>query len=90
MLGRGTRIADGKENCLVLDFARNTPRLGPINDHCYAVPFDVQVWVDPVKLVMVRIFGEVKAATFSVMSVMSCMVSPLTVPALFMAVPMLV
>jgi DNA repair protein RadD len=32
MLGRGTRIADGKDNCLVLDFARNTPRLGPIND----------------------------------------------------------
>jgi DNA repair protein RadD len=32
MLGRGTRIADGKQNCIVLDFARNTPRLGPIND----------------------------------------------------------
>lgn len=32
MLGRGTRPAEGKLNCLVLDFARNTPRLGPIND----------------------------------------------------------
>lgn len=32
MLGRGTRIAEGKQNCMVLDFARNTPRLGPIND----------------------------------------------------------
>ena len=32
MLGRGTRPAEGKENCLVLDFARNTLRLGPIND----------------------------------------------------------
>jgi DNA repair protein RadD len=34
LLGRGTRPswATGKENCLVLDFARNTPRLGPIND----------------------------------------------------------
>lgn len=32
MLGRGTRIAEGKNNCMVLDFARNTPRLGPIND----------------------------------------------------------
>jgi DNA repair protein RadD len=32
MLGRGTRPAVGKSNCLVLDFARNTPRLGPIND----------------------------------------------------------
>lgn len=34
MLGRGTRPspATGKLNCLVLDFARNTPKLGPIND----------------------------------------------------------
>src|SRR5882724_2347682 len=32
MLGRGTRPAIGKRDCLVLDFARNTPRLGPIND----------------------------------------------------------
>lgn len=34
MLGRGTRPypEGGKQNCLVLDFARNTARLGPIND----------------------------------------------------------
>lgn len=32
MLGRGTRPCPGKDNCLVLDFARNTIRLGPIND----------------------------------------------------------
>ena len=34
MLGRGTRPspATGKVNCLVLDFARNSTRLGPIND----------------------------------------------------------
>lgn len=32
MLGRGTRIAIGKQNCLVLDYARNASRLGPIND----------------------------------------------------------
>lgn len=32
MLGRGLRIAEGKENCLVLDFAKNTERLGAIND----------------------------------------------------------
>lgn len=32
MLGRGTRPAEGKRDCLVLDFARNTARLGPIND----------------------------------------------------------
>lgn len=30
--GRGTRPFPGKENCLVLDFAGNTKRLGPIND----------------------------------------------------------
>lgn len=30
--GRGTRVAPGKKDCLVLDFARNVPRLGPIND----------------------------------------------------------
>lgn len=34
MLGRGTRPSydTGKTNCLVLDFANNTRRLGPIND----------------------------------------------------------
>lgn len=31
-LGRGTRPANNKQNCLVLDFSRNVPRLGPIND----------------------------------------------------------
>lgn len=32
MLGRGTRPCATAADCLVLDFARNTPRLGPIND----------------------------------------------------------
>lgn len=32
MLGRGTRPSPNKSNCLVLDFAGNTARLGPIND----------------------------------------------------------
>jgi len=31
-LGRGMRISDGKDHCLVLDFAGNLQRLGPIND----------------------------------------------------------
>lgn len=31
-LGRGTRPASGKSDCLVLDFAGNMARLGPIND----------------------------------------------------------
>jgi DNA repair protein RadD len=32
MAGRGTRYADGKTDCLVLDFARNVQRLGPVDD----------------------------------------------------------
>ena len=32
ILGRGTRPAEYSDNCLVLDFAGNTLRLGPIND----------------------------------------------------------
>ena len=31
-LGRGGRVSPGKRNCLVLDFAGNTVRLGPVND----------------------------------------------------------
>ena len=31
-LGRGMRVAPGKQHCLVLDFAGNVKRLGPIND----------------------------------------------------------
>lgn len=32
ILGRGMRPAEGKKDCLVLDFGGNTERLGPIND----------------------------------------------------------
>lgn len=32
MIGRGLRTAPGKTDCLVLDFAGNIQRLGPIND----------------------------------------------------------
>lgn len=31
MVGRGTRLAEGKEDCLVLDFAGNTARHGPVD-----------------------------------------------------------
>lgn len=31
MCGRGSRIAEGKENCLVLDFAGNVQRHGPVD-----------------------------------------------------------
>lgn len=37
-LGRGTRPAPGKRDCLVLDFARNIERLGPINAPLLAGP----------------------------------------------------
>lgn len=32
MIGRGLRIHEGKQHCLILDFAGNIERLGPIND----------------------------------------------------------
>lgn len=32
MVGRGLRTCSGKSHCLILDFAGNTKRLGPIND----------------------------------------------------------
>lgn len=32
IVGRGTRLAQGKENCLVLDFAGNVRRHGPVDD----------------------------------------------------------
>jgi DNA repair protein RadD len=32
MLGRGTRTATGKENCLVMDFSGNVMRHGPVDD----------------------------------------------------------
>lgn len=31
-IGRGLRTAPGKDHCLIMDFAGNIPRLGPIND----------------------------------------------------------
>lgn len=31
MVGRGMRVADGKENCLILDFAGNIKRFGPVD-----------------------------------------------------------
>jgi DNA or RNA helicases of superfamily II len=35
---RGTRMAPGKESCIVLDFASNIRRLGPINDPIIPLP----------------------------------------------------
>lgn len=38
MLGRGMRIYPDKTDCLVLDFAGNTKRLGPVNDPVLPLP----------------------------------------------------
>lgn len=51
MLGRGTRPYEGKANCLVLDFAGNTRRLGPINDPVLPRPKGTKVKGEvPVKI----------------------------------------
>jgi DNA repair protein RadD len=50
MLGRGTRPANGKNDCLVLDFARNTPRLGCINDPAIPKKKGDKVGDAPVKI----------------------------------------
>lgn len=52
MLGRGTRPspATGKADCLVLDFAGNTKRLGPINDPVIPRKKGEKGGVAPVKL----------------------------------------
>ena len=50
MIGRGTRPAPGKNDCLVLDFARNTMRLGPIDDPQIPRPKSEGTGEVPVKL----------------------------------------
>lgn len=50
MLGRGTRIYLGKNNCLVLDYARNAARLGPINDPVLPKKKGDKTGVIPIKL----------------------------------------
>ena len=42
MLGRGTRPSPGKEDCVVLDFAGNRPRLGPVDDPNIPKPKDAK------------------------------------------------
>jgi DNA repair protein RadD len=50
MLGRGMRIAPEKLNTLVLDFAGNTMRLGPVNDPVIPQPKGKGVGEAPVKI----------------------------------------
>ena len=55
MIGRGTRLAAGKTNCLVLDFAGNVRRHGPVDlieikpRHAMAVAKEAAVSVDSVR-----------------------------------------
>lgn len=50
MCGRGTRPSHAKLNCLVADFARNTERLGPINDPVIPNPKGKSTGEIPIKL----------------------------------------
>lgn len=49
-LGRGTRPTNSADNCLVLDFGKNVPRLGPINDPIIPRRKGEKVGDPPVKL----------------------------------------
>jgi len=47
-IGRGLRIAPNKDHCLILDFAGNTERLGPINDVHVRKPGKAKKGGDPI------------------------------------------
>lgn len=62
MLGRGTRPS--KPNCLVLDFARNTQRLGPINDPVIPRKKTDSVGEVPIKICEAcGVYNHIKAIT---------------------------
>lgn len=64
MLGRGTRPAPGKKDCLCLDYARNTPRLGPINDPVIPRMKGASVGEVPVKICEAcGVFNHIKNKT---------------------------
>lgn len=66
MLGRGTRPENGKKDCLVLDYARNTPRLGPINDPVIPRKKGEAVGEVPVKICeFCGVFNHIKNKTCS-------------------------
>jgi DNA repair protein RadD len=50
MLGRGMRLADGKEDCLVLDFGGNIERHGPIDQVRVRKPGEKEDGVAPMKV----------------------------------------
>lgn len=60
--GRGSRIAEGKKDCLVLDFAGNTARLGPINDPVIRVKGKGKGKGDPITKECPKCFSIVHAS----------------------------
>ncbi len=61
MLGRGTRPAPHKKDCLVLDYARNAIRLGPINDPVIPRKKGEAVGEIPIKLCEIcGVFNHIK------------------------------
>lgn len=50
MAGRGMRVAVGKINCMILDFAGNTIRLGPVNDPLIPQPKGKQKGEPPIRI----------------------------------------
>ena len=50
MAGRGTRLAPGKENCLVLDFAGNVARHGPVDAVTPKPPSEAEGGAPPTKV----------------------------------------
>lgn len=49
MIGRGTRLAPGKDDCLLLDFAGNTVRHGPVDKIKVSAPGDTGDGEAPIK-----------------------------------------
>lgn len=62
MLGRGMRVAEGKVDCLVLDFVRNFSRLGPVNN--VKIPEKKQPRVTKRKEPLEGVSGELKECPY--------------------------
>lgn len=63
MMGRGMRIHESKENTLVLDFAGNTERLGPINDPVVPMKEQKGEGEAPVRICMTESLKSLKSST---------------------------
>lgn len=63
MMGRGMRIHPSKENTLVLDFAGNTERLGPINDPVVPMKEQKGEGEAPIRICMTEALKSLKSST---------------------------